>query len=137
MILAALLLVAGVLLAVSLLLFGFLWTRPRYYLLEGGNDSVVINGEGHNWTINQPIYFGDIGHLGKFAASLVGVGLCVGGLIAYRVRQGRAARKLVAGYWFVPAEWEFLPGWREWPLEGRGLVAGNLPRCGSFCWWSD
>ena len=88
---------AGVLLAVSLLLFGFLWTRPRYYLLEGGNDSVVINGEGHNWTINQPIYFGDIGHLGKFAASRVGVGLCVGGLIAYRVRQGRAARKLVAG----------------------------------------
>jgi len=80
-----------VLLALSLLLFGFLWTRPRYYLLEGGNNSVVINGEGHNWTITQPIYFGEIGHLGKFAASLLGVGLCVGGLIAYRVRQGRAA----------------------------------------------
>ena len=97
----------GVVLAVSLLLCGFLWTRPRYYLLEGGNNSVVINGEGRNWTITQPVYFGEISHLGKFAAWLLGVG----GLIAYRVRQGRAARKLVAGQAF--------------PLSGNSFPAGG------------
>ena len=103
---------AGVLVLLSLLLFGFLWTRPRYYLLRGGNNSVIINeqGTGRNWTFTPPLYFGEIDNLGKFAASLLGVGLGIGGIVAYKVRQDRAARKLAG------AE----------SLDGRGLGAGNL-----------
>ncbi len=85
---------AGVLVTLSLVPFGYLWTMPRYYLLPGGNDSVVINEErtGRSWTYTPPVYFGAISHLGKFAASLMAVGLALGGVIAYKVRQERAWR---------------------------------------------
>lgn len=61
---------------------------------RGGNNSSVINeeGTGRNWTITAPVYFGDITNLGKFAAIMMGVGLAVGGVVAYKVKSDRAAR---------------------------------------------
>lgn len=88
----------------TLLVAGYLWSLPRYYLLDqtGGlgmpqplGGPVVINEAetGRNWTFIVPVVFGDIPNLGKFSALLISVCMLAGGLVGRKAREGRARRR--------------------------------------------
>lgn len=84
---------AAVLLTVGVIVY--LWTMPRLYALAGGNQSIVVNqeGTGRNWTLERPFsYFGETENVGRFFGSMLIIGVVMGGVVAYKVRQVRAAR---------------------------------------------
>ena len=87
----------------TLLLAGFSWNLPRYYLMDqtGGlgmpqpwGGPVVINeaATGRSWTLVLPLVFGDIPNIGKFLALLFLVCMLAGGLIGLKARSERARR---------------------------------------------
>lgn len=93
----------GLLALLSLMLAGWLWTRPLYYLIDttGGlgmpqplGGPVVVNeaATGRSWTFVLPVVFGDIRDVGKFSAGLLMVCMLGGGLIGWKARQERAWR---------------------------------------------
>lgn len=85
----------------SVILAGYCWTRPRYYLLDqtGGlgvsqpwGGPVVINDAttGRSWTFVLPLVFGDLQNIGKAAGTVIMVCMLGGGLIGLKARQSRA-----------------------------------------------
>lgn len=83
-----------ILVGLSLVLMAFLSFGPRFYLVAGGEHSVVINqaATGKSWAISAPIWFGDINNLGQFGAWVLGIGMVMGGVIGYKVHSDRTSK---------------------------------------------
>ena len=82
-----------VLVGLSLAMMAMLSLGPHFYLVAGGDHSVVINqaSTGKSWAIAAPIWFGDIANLGQFGAWVLGIGMVMGGVIGYKVHSDRSS----------------------------------------------